>query len=148
MNTLCIAPCGDRKIWKKYPEAGPQKARLVYTGPYASTCIAYANRFYSNWCILSAKYGFLFPNDIISGPYNATFKNKSTNPITIEKMAIQAKEKELVKFEYLVVLGGKEYNEIVRKVFPFASISRPLDGLRMGPSISKLRKAIQSGILL
>jgi len=35
MRNLCIAPCGQRKIWKKHPDAGPRKAKEVYAGPYA-----------------------------------------------------------------------------------------------------------------
>jgi len=74
MKTLCIVPCGNRKIWDKNPNAGPTKVEHVYIGPFAKKCREYAMRFYpSSWCILSAKYGFLFPNDIVPIPYNVSF---------------------------------------------------------------------------
>ena len=60
-----------RKIWDINPFAGPTKAKYVYVGPFAKKCKEYAQKFYpSSWCTLSAKYGFLFPNDIVPGPYN------------------------------------------------------------------------------
>ena len=65
MKTLCIVPCGSKKIWKKNPNAGPMKAKDVYIGPFASKCQQYAKHFYpESWCILSAKHGFLFHNEI------------------------------------------------------------------------------------
>jgi len=146
MKTLCIAPCGDRKIWKKIPDAGPQKARNVYTGPYAGKCIQYAEKFYpSSWCILSAKYGFLFPDDVIQGPYNVTFKRKNTNPITIDELLIQADEKGLEGYEKIIVLGGREYSNMVEKILYGKNIYVPLKGLAMGQSISKLKGAITKG---
>ena len=56
MKTLCIIPCGSKKIWDKYPDLGPQKARDVYIGPFAKKCREYAETFYGeSFCILSAK---------------------------------------------------------------------------------------------
>jgi hypothetical protein len=143
MRTLCITPCGQRKIWQKYTEAGPQKARNVYTGPYAGKCIEYAERFYPfSWCILSAKYGFLFPDDIITGPYNVTFNKKSTNPIKVDELLIQIREKGFDKYDIIIVLGGKKYIEIVKNVLHGKGIIAPLSGLGIGQSISKLNSAI------
>ena len=73
MNTLCVTPCGSKKIRDIFPEAGPTPARDVYIGPFAQKCQQYAQGFYPlEWCILSAKYGFLFPDDIVPGPYNVS----------------------------------------------------------------------------
>jgi hypothetical protein len=36
----------------------------------------YAQRFGDSWVALSAKYGFLWLDDPISGPYNVTFKRR------------------------------------------------------------------------
>jgi hypothetical protein len=140
MKELCIVPCGSRKIWDKYPEAGPQKARDVYIGPYANKCIEYAERFYpDSWVILSAKYGFLFPWDIVQGPYNITFNNKKTNPIDIDKLAIQIKAKKLVDYQRLIILGGEEYIKMAELAFPGCEISIPLKGLRIGEKLAKMK---------
>jgi hypothetical protein len=149
MKTLCIAPCGDRKIWKKNPSAGPTKAKYVYTGPYARKCIEYAEKFYSSsWCILSAKHGFLFPDDIVPEPYNVTFKKKDTNPITVDELSIQAREKELDKYDKVIVLGGQDYSKVIKGIFCGKDIYEPLNGLKIGQRISKLNDAIKRGVLL
>lgn len=149
MKTLCIAPCGQRKIWKKFPKLGPQKARDVYTGPYAGKCIEYASKFYpDSWCILSAKYGFLFPDDLVLGDYNVTFKKKQTKPLAINDLAIQVKNKELDKYDKIVVLGGKDYSDMIKEVISGKVLSLPLYGLKLGQSISKMKASIENDIQL
>lgn len=129
MKTLCIVPCGSKKIWKKNPNAGPMKAKDVYIGPFASKCQQYAKHFYpESWCILSAKHGFLFPNEIIPENYNVTFNNKKTNPISISVLKQQAKSKSIWKYEIIVILGGKEYEKIAKAIFSNVAIETPLKG--------------------
>jgi len=107
MKSLCIAPCGSKKIWSKNLKAGPAKARDVYIGPFAKKCREYAEKFYpSSWYILSAKYGFLLPDDVIPGPYNVSFNDKKTNPISLKDLARQAEQKKINKYKSVVVLGG------------------------------------------
>ena len=119
METLCVIPCGKRKLWDKHPETGPTKAKNVYTGPFAASCRRYAERFYpSAWCIISAKYGFLFPEDTVPGPYNVTFLKPKTNPISIEGLREQAAKKGLIKYQTIVVIAGREYVWRVQEVFP------------------------------
>ena len=78
---LVIVPCGLAKIWDKDPYAGPTPARDTYTGAPFRVNSEYAERFGDSWVILSAKYGFLNPDDIVEGPYNVTFKRRSPRPI-------------------------------------------------------------------
>jgi hypothetical protein len=149
MNTLCIIPCGKRKIWDKKPDAGHTKARDAYIGTFFKKCREYAEKFYStSWCILSAKYGFLFPDDVVPGPYDVTFKNKSTNPISQDELSKQIIEKGLDKFDRIVVLGPKDYVDRVKAVFSQKEIHTPLSGYRRGEKIKKLNDAIQRGIPL
>lgn len=144
MRTLCIVPCGNRKIWDEYPDAGPRKARNTYTGPFASKCRQYAEVFYpSSWCILSAKYGFLFPDAIVPGPYNVSFNDKSTNPITLEELVSQKHEKGLYVYENIIVLGGKNYREIIKDAFPERDIHCPLKGYK---NIMQMMRALNSSI--
>ena len=150
MKVLCIVPCGNKKIWDKKPDAGPQKARSVYIGPFASKCREYAEKFYpSSWVIISAKYGFLFPDDIVPGPYNVSFNDKSTNPITVEEIRSQAKEKKLYDYEKIVILGSKNYVQIVKDVFQNKEIHNPLSNCKgIGYMLSKLNDAIRREIPL
>ncbi len=127
MNTLCIIPCGKRKIWDKHPEAGPTKAKNVYIGPFAVSCRRYAERFYSSaWCIISAKHGFLFPEDVVPEPYEVTFSKPKTNPITIGELKAQATKKGLGNYQNIVVIAGREYVRRVQQVFHQKQLSTPL----------------------
>lgn len=149
MKTLCIVPCGKRKIWDKFPDAGPQKARDVYIGPYASKCIQYAKIFYPvSWCILSAKYGFLMPENIIPGPYEVTFKKKNTNPIGKDELFDQVLKKGLDGYNEIIVLGGKVYCDIIDELFEGNLLRKPLCGYTLGESIKTLNESINKRIPL
>ena len=147
MVRLCVVPCGSLKIWDKYPDAGPTKAEDVYIGPFAKACIEYAKRFYrESYVILSAKYGFLFPDEVIPENYNVTFKDPSTNPISVEELRRQAKEKGLMEYGEVVVIGGRDYVDIVKKVFKGKKIITPLKGYGgIGKMISVMKNAVREG---
>ena len=150
MKTLCIVPCGKRKIWDQNPDAGPTKARFVYIGPFATKCREYAKMCYpSSWCILSAKHGFMFPNDVVPGPYDVSFNDKRTNPITTKELLSQAIEKELDNYQPIVVVGGKNYVDIAKEVFSSKEILTPLSDCKgMGYMMSRLKDAVRRKVLL
>ena len=101
------------------------------------------------WNIFSIKYGFLFPDDIVSGPYNVSFNDIRTNPITLKKLSSQVVEKRLDNFEKIVVLGGKNYVNIIKKVFSGRDIYIPLSDCKgIGYMISKLNDAMKRGFPL
>lgn len=150
MSTLCIVPCGYRKIWDKEPDVGPKAAREVYTGPFATKCREYAERFYPrSWMILSAKYGFMPPDFVIDGPYNVTFRRKKTNPISVDDLADQVVRLQLDRFENIVVLGGRKYAEMVRTAFRGREVTDPLKGCKgNGIMMGRLKRAIEEGVRL
>lgn len=145
MKTLCIVPCGNKKIWAKSPNIGPMMAQYAYTGSFSRKCQEYAKTFYpGNWCILSAKYGFLFPSDIIEGPYNVSFNNVKTNPISLESLSSQVEGKDLGEYERIIVLGGKSYVEIAKSLFLNKEICVPLSDCKgIGYMMGKLNSAIK-----
>jgi hypothetical protein len=147
MKTICIVPCGKKKIWKKYPDAGPTPAKDVYIGTFAKKCQDYASRFYGeSYLILSAKFGFLFPYDFVPGDYNVTFTKPSTHPITIPDLIQIAQDKQLFQFESFVIIAGRVYSEIARQVFPGKIISTPLASCRdMFEIIKLMQQAIKEG---
>lgn len=63
MKRLCIIPCGKKKIWDVQPDAGPVRAEDAYLSPFHQACERYAKTFFDEWVILSAKHGFLRPDD-------------------------------------------------------------------------------------
>ncbi len=144
MKTLCIVPCGKQKIWKKNPAAGPTLAKEVYTGSFARKCQEYASLFYpTDYVILSAKYGFLWPNDVIPGDYSVTFNDLRTHPITISELEKSARSKDLYAYDQIVVVAGKNYVDMAKKVFPGKHIHDPLKGCtRNGFMMQRLKQAI------
>lgn len=106
MRRLCIIPCGKKKIWDKYPDYGPMEAKDVYISPFGKACQVYATMFFENWVILSAKHGFLRPNDIVLENYDLAFDSKSDEIISMEQLKQQLIEKNcfsLMKLFYLQV---------------------------------------------
>ncbi len=144
MKILCIISCGNSKIWDNVPNAGPTPAEHVYTSPLSKKLKQYASKFYpSSWCILSAKYGFLFPDDIIPGLYNVTFNDKTSKPIGIDELILQVKDKKLDAYDKIIALGGKHYADIIKKVFLDKEIIVPLDECKgIGYMLGKLKEAI------
>ena len=131
MKALCVVSCGKQKIWDKYPNLGPQKARDVYTGTFSRKCQEYAKTFYpTSWCIFSAKYGFVFPDDLIPGPYNVTVYKKETNPLSAKQLAKQTHQLHLDECDRIIVLGGKLYVKMIEQTFAGKEIVTPLAGAR------------------
>lgn len=147
MKALCIIPCGRKKIWDENPNAGPTLAKDVYIGVFAKKCLEYAITFYpDSYCILSAKYGFLWPDDIVPGPYEVTFKKPSTKPISIKDLREIASQKNLIIFDELIIIAGKDYVRIVEEIFNGKIIKKPFDTCKgNGEMMGKLKKAILSG---
>jgi len=99
--------------------------------------------------ILAAKYGLMSPDFVIDGPYNVTFRRKKTNPISVDDLADQVVRLGLDRFEKIVVLGGKNYVEMVRKAFRGREVTNPLRGCKgNGIMMGKLKRAIQAGVRL
>jgi len=146
MKTICIVPCGVKKIWDKYPDAGPTPAKDVYIGVFARKCQEYAQAFYpDSYYILSAKYGFLHPLDIIQENYNVTFKESKTNPVMICELVKIAKRKDLYNVDRVIVVAGKDYFHIVKSVFSEKEIVDPLKVCKgNGFMMQKINDAIRS----
>jgi hypothetical protein len=150
MKTLYIVPCGKKKIWAKHPFGGPVQAKDVYIGPSARKCQLYAQRFYpEDYCILSAKFGFLWPDDTVPVNYDVSFAKPRTSPITIEELKKCALEKGLFGYDKIVIVAARIYAEIAAQVFHGKEIHRPLAKcLNMFEMIKLLDKAIRYGISL
>ena len=149
MKSLCIIGCGKKKIWDKNPEAGPVKAEDLYIGPFTRKCIEYAKKGdFDLWCILSAKYGFLYPDEIVHGPYSECFHVISSNSISLEELSLQLNDKKLDEYEKITVLGGKYYLGMVSKLFHKKEIYNPLNGCKgIGHMMKKLNDLIDNAAL-
>ncbi|MES9668887.1 hypothetical protein CN941_14205 [Bacillus cereus] len=144
MKRLCIIPCGKKKIWDKYPDYGEAEAKDVYISPFGKACQAYATEFFENWVILSAKHGFLRPDDIVLENYDLAFDSKSDEIISIEQLQKQMVDKDLLQFEEIVLLAGKKHKKVVTKLYPEEIITYPLAGCRgIGYMLQRLNGAVE-----
>jgi cytoplasmic iron level regulating protein YaaA (DUF328/UPF0246 family) len=145
-DLLVIIPCGQGKIWDEDPNREPTPAREAYTGVPFKINRAYAEHFTDHWVILSAKYGFIPPDFTIPGPYNVTFKRKSTNPVKIATLQEQIRAQALSSFDKIICLGGKEYRSIVCDAFADfgKEIIYPFAGLPMGKAMQATKRATQA----
>ena len=146
-DILIIIPCGLGKIWDKHPNAGAIKANDAYTGAPFKVNREFAERFSDRWVILNAKYGFIDPDFIIAGPYNVSFKKKSTEPIEIDTLIQQIRKMGLNKYGKVVGLGGKEYRWAMEAAFKTyeAEVQFPFAGLPIGKAMRAIKEAIKPG---
>lgn len=144
MERLCIIPCGKRKIWDTDPEAGPTPARLAYLSAHHRNCQAYARTFFGDhWVILSARHGFLRPDDIVPENYDVPFSPQGVGEITPEQLRAQAEAKGLTTYPHIVVLGGRKFEPVVRSALT-APVTFPLRGLQgIGSMNQALLKAVR-----
>lgn len=146
-SRLVVVPCGSAKVWDKRPGIGPVAARDAYTGAPFILNREYAERFGTAWVILSAKYGFVRPSDEIPGPYNVTFKRRSTGPVATATLRAQVEQMALGDFEEVIGLGGKEYRAALTDAFNGLGVALrfPFAGLPIGKMLQATRRAIDDG---
>jgi hypothetical protein len=115
---IAIVACGSKKLDR------PASARCLYTGPYFRACLAYALKLAKakDVFIISAKYGLVGLNDVIE-PYD----KKLGDPFSVTEFSLtaQAEQFGLLKAK-VIVLGGKLYIGLCRKVWP--KLEAPLEG--------------------
>jgi hypothetical protein len=146
-SRLVVVPCGSAKVWDKQPGLGAVAARDAYTGAPFVLNREFAERFGTAWVILSAKYGFVHPSDEIPGPYNVTFKRRSTGPVATAALRAQVEQMALGEFDEVVGLGGKEYRAALTCAFQGSGVALrfPFAGLPIGKMLQATRRAIDSG---
>jgi hypothetical protein len=149
-GTLVVVPCGRAKIWDREPGTGPTPARDAYVGVPFRVSRDYAERFGDRWVILSAKYGFLFPDMVVAGPYDTSFARRSSRPVGVAHLRAQVRDLALTAFKDVVVLGGRHYREAVATAFAGTAVTLhfPFAGLPLGKSIQATQRAIAHGTAL
>ncbi|MBC1526149.1 hypothetical protein HCJ05_01280 [Listeria seeligeri] len=149
---LIIIASGKPKIWDKFPDLGPVKASEAYTGTFYRLSKTYAEKFADSYLILSPKYGFLRPDDLVAEPYDVRFTMKGTSEATIqlEELKRMWRELQINPTELVPMLGGEKFRGLLssitdnKQTFDF-----PLTGSSgIGVMQQKLKQAIESGIPL
>jgi len=147
---LIIVPCGKRKVWDKFQNKGRVYAKDAYISPYFKLCRKYAEKFADKWVVLSAKYGFIEPDFTIPKNYDVSFNNSRNKVVSIQKLKEQAKKLRFRDYQSVVVLGGKEYVEVVQKALEGLGIQIkvPFKGLGIGKRQAKIKERLTKGISL
>jgi hypothetical protein len=140
---LVIVPCGRAKVWDKHPDTGPTAAVHTYTGAPFTVNRQYAEQSGGDWVILSAKYGFLQPTDVIPGPYETTFKRRATDPISFGALREQVDQLGLNRYSEVIGLGGKEYRAAIESAFGGTPVNLkfPFSGLPIGKAMGATKRA-------
>ncbi|STY45602.1 Uncharacterised protein [Listeria grayi] len=141
---MMIIPSGKPKIWDKQPEKGPVPAKEAYTGTFHRLCRGYAEMLGESYLILSPKYGFLKPDDLVTGSYDVRFDYNGVNAETISLAELQTAWKQLeINQEVIVMLGGKKFIRLLEKTAPEQQFVFPLVGARgIGEMQQMLKEAI------
>ena len=136
-RTLVIVPCAQQKAWDKNPKLGSVSAKEAYTSIPFRLNRQFAEKFGDQWLILSAKYGFIWPEFRIPGNYNVTFKKKDTSPISQSRLKDQVTKKKLYNCTKIFALGGKEYRQAIQEAFADYPITiiYPFAGLPIGKTV-------------
>lgn len=115
MKKIAVLPCGKKKIWDVNPSAGPVYAKQAYQGTLHKKCARYA-RFHNLYpVILSAKYGFLHPEDIVPDNYDTGFQHHS-GVISDTALTSQWHMKGFSETDTIVVLTGKKHQRVLNRV--------------------------------
>jgi hypothetical protein len=123
-HLLNIVACSRAKIWKdKYLDTKSYPARVAYKGGMFKQATNCFMDFKSKtgveprWVILSAKYGFIEPDQEISD-YNISFSSRDDkyNIVTDSRLLTQWKEKEFERYHVVFLWGGEAYAGHVRNV--------------------------------
>jgi hypothetical protein len=65
-----------------------------------------AERVDGDWLILSAEHGFLWPADVVPGPYETSFKRQSTNLIGPAALGQQVMRMGIDRYDEVIGLTG------------------------------------------
>ena len=75
--------------------------------------------------ILSARYGFRWPEVLSPGTNNVTFNKILIKPISVQRVIHSAHEKGPVGYDEIIIVAGKKCIEMARQAFPGKMIHKP-----------------------
>lgn len=139
-NDICVISCGMKKIWNS-TNTLPRfvEAKSAYVGPLFSKNKDFVEKyFHMRWYILSDKYGLITPGSLISD-YNTPPSEIKGNLDFLNLVKSQVDQFKLTP-DTVYTTSGKIHEDIIRLVFPKATIINPVRGLSQGKRLQKLNK--------
>jgi hypothetical protein len=125
-------------VSQKCPRAAP--AKDFYISPWFRKVRGYVEGSGSPWFILSAKYGLVSPDQILS-PYDETLNRM---PVALRRdwaaRVERQLDQELPSVRRIVFLAGLRYREFLEGALQrrFVSVEIPMEGLKIGKQLQWL----------
>jgi hypothetical protein len=143
---LCLVTPSCRRAWDN-GTFKPISAGSAFTGPFSRKCQSYAEKFYPGaWCILDARSGFLFPDEVIRKQHSACLFRPWTEPMGLEDLRAQVRKRKLDQYERIIVMGGRRFIILVEDAFPGKRVKAPLAGVGgIGEMMREMNLALGSG---
>ncbi|MCX4609443.1 DUF6884 domain-containing protein [Streptomyces mirabilis] len=135
---LVVIPCAARKL------GHPAQAGELYVGSYHRACRAAADTLTADGgtlLILSDLYG-LVPTTQVLQPYD--MRVGDPHAVTVDKLREQARELAVDQAEEVIVLAGRFYADLCRKLWPHAQTPLIATGMGIGRQLQRLA-AIRDG---
>jgi hypothetical protein len=127
-SRLIIVGCGRAKIWKKRRKPVKVAAKDAYTSGLFRLARRFAETHSTRWLILSAKYGLLRPEALISN-YDVTIG--SPNAIR-SRIIAQQWRRFAPRSACVVSLTSKKYVELLSAALPETTrVETPMHGLNL-----------------
>lgn len=136
---LFVVACSAKKTAAL--KAGPTAARDAYDGQAFKTARRLLENAGAKWCILSGKYGFLWPDTVIED-YNEKMDADPHRPWEGEFDALKQKQYgRLMSARRVVVLGSRLYADSAAVMLD-RLVEAPLAGLPIGKMLQKLSSGV------
>jgi len=145
MEPLTIIPCSKTKAETDRPI---QARRLYSPSQLFSLNYRFAQAMKSRPIILSARYGFIQPSDVIES-YEETFSRPTENTVSEMTLETQAVQMRFYRHPVVYLLGGIEYRGRARRALVRAGVKaglivEPFAGMPIG----KMKQALAAQIKL
>lgn len=141
IKSVYLVSCVSKKLQRR------ARARDLYTSTWFVKARAYVEMTGSPWFILSAKYGLVSPDQVLS-PYELTLNSMSMTHrcAWAERVKCQM-DKSLPPTEHIVILAGSRYREFLMDYLHdrARSVRIPMRGLGIGKQLQYLTKALANG---
>jgi len=143
-RTLVVIPCAKTKVWDLPGRLVPKvvTVRSAYISQLFRQMVMYAEFMEADWTVLSAKHGFLRPDDVIE-KYDVTFNNPGSGVAPSSLLRDQVERFGLGRYGQVLCLGGRLYLDRAAEAFGAKRIFTPFAGLPIGYLKKSLKKACE-----
>jgi hypothetical protein len=99
-----------------------------------------------SWCVLDARQGFMFPDEVIRRSHSACLFRPWTQPVTAEDLGVQVRRRKLDRYERIVVMGGRRFIYLVEEAFSGRKVRAPLAGVGgIGEMMHEINMSLNTG---